>query len=137
MDEAVSHRIAVVDDEPSVRRAFQRLLRLAGFDVDTFACGEAFLASLSARVPDCVILDLHMPGMSGLEVQSRLADEHRAVPVVVITGYDVPAARANALAMGAVAFLTKPVSEELLLAAIRRTLRGPAEVRVPSDGGEH
>ena len=109
-----------MDDEPSLCRALQRLLRLAGFDVDTFACGEEFLQSLSAVVPECLILDLQMPGMTGLEVQSRLADAHRHIPVIIITGHDFPAARALALTAGAVAYLRKPVSEELLLSAIGR-----------------
>lgn len=114
-----------MDDEPSLCRALQRLLQLAGFDVDTFAGGEAFLDSLPSGVPDCVILDVQMPGMTGLEVQSRLADAHAGVPVIVITGHDYPAARALALAAGAVAYLRKPVSEESLLAAIEGCL-GPA-----------
>ena len=109
-----------MDDEPSLCRALQRLLRLAGFDVDTFACGEEFLQSLSAVVPECLILDLQMPGMTGLEVQSRLADTHRHIPVIIITGHDFPAARTLALTAGAVAYLRKPVSEEQLLGAIAR-----------------
>ena len=124
MNETPRHRVAVVDDEPSLCRALQRLLRAAGFEVDTFACGEAFLASLSSRIPACVILDVHMPGMTGLEVQARLADERRDVPVIMITCCEVPAAQATALAAGAVAFLRKPVSEDVLLAAVRRCLPG-------------
>jgi FixJ family two-component response regulator len=117
------------------------LLRVAGFDVDTFACGEAFLAALDACLPDCVILDLHMPGMTGLEVQSRLADTHREIPVVVLTGHDSPAARAIALTGGAVAYLRKPVGEAVLLAAIRRALGGGmaggggTPSAAPSNGG--
>lgn len=123
-----------MDDEPSLCRALQRLLLVAGFEVDTFACGEAFLDSLSVRVPDCLILDLYMPGMPGLEVQARLAARHRATPVIVITGYDRPADRVRALAAGAVAFMRKPVSEELLLAAIRQAVGSPAGGRVLSEG---
>jgi FixJ family two-component response regulator len=138
--EAARNRIAVVDDEPSLCRALQRLLRVTGFDVDTFACGEAFLASLDVRVPDCVILDLHMPGMSGLEVQSRLASLHRGVPVVILTGHDAPAVHALALVGGAAAYLRKPVSEDLLLAAIHRCLggrsgNGKTEQAGPNDRG--
>lgn len=136
MSETTRQRVAVVDDEPSMCRALQRLLLVAGFEVDTYACGEAFLDSLSIRVPDCLILDLHMPGMPGLEVQARLAERHRTIPVIVVTGYDLPADRVKALAAGAVAFMRKPVSEELLLAAIRQTVGSPAGARVPSEGGK-
>jgi FixJ family two-component response regulator len=119
MNEA-ARRIAVVDDEVPVCRALQRLLRLAGFEVDTFSSGKEFLDSLPVQVPDCVILDLQMPGMTGIEVQARLAETHRDVPVIIITGHDFPAARSLTLAAGAIAYLRKPVSEEMFLEAIGR-----------------
>jgi CheY-like chemotaxis protein len=80
--------IAVVDDEVPVRTALGRLLRLADYEVATFGSGEEFLASLAARPPDCVILDVHMPGLSGYDVQSRLRAERIDVPVVFITASD-------------------------------------------------
>lgn len=135
MSGTTRHRIAVVDDQSSQCRALRRLLLAAGLEVDAFAGGEAFLDSLSVHVPDCLILDLHMPGMAGLEVQARLAEIHRPIPVIVITGYDRPADRGKALAAGAVAFMRKPVSEELLLAAIRQAVGSPTGERAPSDGG--
>ena len=95
------HRITVVDDEPSVRKALARLIRSFGMDVDTFPSGVAFLESLTDQSPDCVVLDLHMPGLTGLDVQARLALSGSAVPVLIMTGHDVPEARSQALASGA------------------------------------
>jgi FixJ family two-component response regulator len=92
---------------------------MAGFEVETFLSGEEFLRSLLTGQPDCIILDLHMPGVTGFDVQARLAAAHAAVPVVVITGHDSPGARERALAGGAAAYLRKPVSDDALLATIR------------------
>lgn len=113
-------RIAVIDDDESVRKALKRLLRAANLDADTFASGREFLDSLASRVPDCVVLDLHMPGMNGLDVQRQLVGNGRRVPIVVITGHDEPQARAQCLAAGAAAYLRKPLDDEALLSAIYR-----------------
>jgi FixJ family two-component response regulator len=110
--------IAVVDDDPFVRKALERLLRSAGLSVEAFASGVAFLESADDHEPDCVVLDLHMPEVSGFEVQSRLARAHAGVPVVVITGHDTPESRSRALGGGAKSYLTKPVDDEALLNAI-------------------
>ena len=118
--------IAVVDDEQPVRRALQRLLRASGFDVRLFATGADFMAHLDGV--DCVILDLHLPGMSGFEVQEALAARGANVPVVVLTGNDTPANRARSLANGARAYLSKPVDDETLLHALR-TLSSPTATR--------
>jgi len=82
--------IAVVDDDPFVRKALERLIGSTGLSVESFASGAEFLRSADDHQPDCVVLDLHMPEMSGFEVQSRLARAHPRVPVVVITGHDTP-----------------------------------------------
>jgi FixJ family two-component response regulator len=114
------HYIAVVDDEPAVCKAFARLLRAARFEVATFCSGAEFLSSLSARMPACVVLDLHMPVMSGLDVQSRLAaDLVMKLPVVVVTAHDSPESQQRVLTAGAVAYLRKPVDARNLLEAIR------------------
>jgi len=113
-----NQQIAVVDDESSVRKAMERLLRSAGMSVSTFASGDAFLEAVSLAVPDCVVLDLHMPGTTGFEVLARLAEREVRPPVVVITGHDTPEARAGAVAGGAAAYLLKPVDEQALLQAI-------------------
>ena len=109
--------VAVVDDEQPVRRALQRLLRASGFDVRLFATGSDFMSHLEGI--DCVILDLHLPGMSGFEVQEALSERGASVPVVVLTGNDTPANRARSLANGAHAYLCKPVDDKVLLDALR------------------
>jgi FixJ family two-component response regulator len=109
--------VAVVDDEQPVRRALQRLLRASGFDVRLFATGSDFMSHLEGI--DCVILDLHLPGMSGFEVQEALTERGASVPVVVLTGNDTPANRARSLANGAHAYLCKPVDDKVLLDALR------------------
>lgn len=134
MNVAARRRIAVVDDEPSLCRALRRLLQLTGFDVDTYACGEAFLSSLADHTPDCVILDLQMPRLTGFDVQARLTGAHPEIPVVIITGYDSPSARERALAGGAAAYLPKPVREDDLLAAIEGSVARPAPDPPPAPG---
>jgi FixJ family two-component response regulator len=115
--------IAVVDDEAPVRTALRRLLRLADYDVAVFASGEAILASLGARRPDCVVLDVHLPGLSGLEVQSQLKAIHVNVPVVFITASDDPDLDRQALEAGGRELLRKPFSNDELLAAVGAALR--------------
>lgn len=120
--------VAVVDDEPDVRRALQRLLRSAGFAVETYATGAAFLDDYAAHAPDCVLLDLHMPGCNGFEVQVGLARIGADVPVVMITGNDAAGARAQALANGATAYLCKPMDASELLAVVSRAVVGPSAI---------
>lgn len=118
-----SHWIAVVDDEPGVCRALERLLRSASFNVETFVSGAAFLSSLADRVPDCVVLDLHMPGLNGFDVQSRLsADPSIKVAVVIVTAHDTDVSQQRAMAGGAGAYLRKPVDAPVLLDAIRTAI---------------
>jgi len=88
--------IAVVDDEESVRKALMRLIRSVGLSVETFGSGAEFLKSIETRLPDCVVLDLHMPHMNGFKVQADLARKHAALPVIIITGHDLPQARERA-----------------------------------------
>jgi len=111
-------RIAVVDDEEPVRKALQRLLRSSGMDVETFPSGREFLDALTTRIPDCLLLDLHMPGVNGFEVQAQLKALGVRLPVVVITGHDTPEAHARVSAGGASAYLLKPIDERTLLDAI-------------------
>jgi len=110
--------LAVVDDDADVRVALTRLVSSAGFEVETFASGAEFLRSVRDHEPDCVVLDLHMPEMSGYDVQGALARSHPAVRVVVVTGHDTPESRARAVQMGAKAYLCKPVNDVVLLEAI-------------------
>lgn len=111
-----------MDDEEPVRNAFRRLFRSTGHDVEAFSSGADFLAYIEHHEPDCLLLDLHMPGMDGLEVQARLALAGARIPVVIVTGHDQPETRSRALAAGAVAYLLKPVDEETLLASIAAAL---------------
>ena len=115
--------LALVDDDEDVRVALTRLVASAGFAVESFTSGAEFLLSVEDHEPDCVVLDLHMPGMNGFEVQATLAHAHAAVPVVVITGHDTPQSRARAIRLGARGYLCKPVDDEDLLAAIAATIR--------------
>jgi FixJ family two-component response regulator len=110
--------IAVVDDEAAVRKALARLLQASGFDVETFSSGETFLDSLQRHRLDCAILDLHLPGLSGLEVQQQLTLKNISMPCIVITGKDEPGTHERALAFGAAAYLCKPVDEHTLVEAI-------------------
>jgi FixJ family two-component response regulator len=127
--------IAVVDDEKSVGKALNRLLRSAGMKVETFTSGAEFLKSLQNHTPDCVVLDLHMPQMNGFEVQSGLARTGGHTPVVVITGCDTQEARECADAGGATAFLLKPVDGQALLDAIAVAMAPAPETRPPPSNG--
>ena len=111
--------IAVLDDEESVRQAIERLLRAAGMTVECFAAGQDFLTSLQQHEPACLVLDLHMPGMNGFEVQAALAKSGRTLPVVVITGHDTAESHQRALDGGATAYLRKPVAGRVLLDAVK------------------
>jgi FixJ family two-component response regulator len=117
--------LAVVDDDADVRVALMRLVSSAGFAVEAFASGAEFMRSVDDHEPDCVVLDLHMHGMNGFDVQDALAVSHAGVPVVVITGHDTPESRKRALRLGAKAYLCKPVDDEALLSAIGSAMDRP------------
>lgn len=114
--------IAVVDDEDSVRRALERLLRANGRDVVTFRGGDELLQAMQTMTLKCVLLDLHMPKMSGFDVLEAIMRLPTHPPVVVITGHDSPEARDRALACRAAAYLTKPIDEHLLLGEIEAAI---------------
>ena len=115
-------RVAVVDDDPSVRKALQRLLRASDHDADAFGSAQDFLNSLPATIPDCIVLDLQMPEMNGLALQRELVRTGIRLPVVVVTGHDEPGMQARCLAAGAAAYLRKPLEERTLLAAIEAAI---------------
>lgn len=120
--------IAVVDDESRMRTMLGRMLRMADYQVAAYASGEDFLNSLNVRLPACAVLDIHMPGLSGLEVQSRIRGAHIRFPVVLITASDDASLDQSALDAGAACLLRKPFSGTQLLEAV-----GAALGSTPSD----
>jgi FixJ family two-component response regulator len=121
--------VRVVDDEESVRRSLSGLLESVGLRVRTYGSAQDFLAIDSPDTPGCLVLDLHLPGMSGLDLQRQLADSGRALPVIFLTGLaDVPTA-VHAMKGGAVEFLTKPLNAPALLDAVRHAIEKDREAR--------
>src|SRR5690349_16571175 len=120
--------VAIVDDEEPVRRALRRLFLSAGIDVETFASGYEFLESVKVQQPDCAVLDMRLPGLTGLDVQERLAETGICVPTVIITGHDQPGVAERVLAAGASAYLRKPVDDQCLLDVVTAAVRavGPS-----------
>ena len=114
--------VFVVDDEPAVRTAVARLLRAAGTNVCTFATSQEFLDAFDRSQPGCLVLDIAMPGLTGLELQDALAARDCRIPIIFLTGRaDIPMS-VQAMKRGAVDFLTKPVRDKPLLEAIERAL---------------
>ena len=114
--------VSIVDDDESLRRSVKNLLTSVGFQVETFASAEAFLESAHRTDTRCVVLDLRMPGMSGLDLLMHLAATGSPIPVVILTAHSDDEARRRMLQAGAVAFLGKPFHGEALLGAVRRAL---------------
>ena len=115
--------ICVVDDDQSVRESLARLIRSVGFGVQVFGSAEEYLSARQARQADCLILDIRMPGMSGLELQRELSASDRDLQVIFITAHGSDReVRARALGAGAVDYLLKPLSEEEVLKAIDEAL---------------
>jgi FixJ family two-component response regulator len=115
--------IAIIDDDEALRHSLDNLLRSVGFRVQGFASAEAFLQAHHAHETACLILDVRMPGMNGLELQRQLGAAHWDIPIIFVTAYADENVRARALAAGAVAVLSKPCREEDLLHAIETALK--------------
>jgi FixJ family two-component response regulator len=115
-------RISIVDDDASIREALKSLMRSARFDVEAFASAEDFLASESLHDTSCLILDVHLPGMNGFELQNRLQVEGHGIPVIFITAHADKTSRERALKGGAIEFLSKPVRWEPLFNAIQSAM---------------
>jgi len=132
--------VFVVDDDVSVRESLELLIRFEGWEPQTFASALEFLARPRAVVPSCLVLDISLPGLNGLDLQKQIAVERPDMPIIFITGYgDVPKT-VQAMKAGAVEFLTKPFSDDVLLSAIRQaversqtTLGHAAEMRTLRD----
>jgi len=121
--EPATNLIAVVDDDESVRRSTRLLLESFGYRAAVFESAEGFLRFGRLRDTSCLILDVNMPGMDGLQLQSQLATEACGIPIIFITAYDDQESYRRALRAGAVAFLGKPFTDQQLLQAIRSALR--------------
>ena len=115
--------VAIVDDEEGIRKALSRLLRASGLDAESYANGQEFLDAAAEHRPDCVVLDLHMPGMSGLQVLRKLKAAGQRLSIVVITAHDEPETRERCIDAGACAYLRKPLEDRLLLNAISAAMR--------------
>src|ERR1700678_311436 len=114
--------VFVVDDDVSVRESLESLLRFEGWQPETYDSAQEFLARPRVQTPSCLILDVSLPGLNGLDLQKRVAAERTEMPIIFITGHgDVPMT-VQAMKAGAQEFLTKPFSDEVLLAAIRQAL---------------
>lgn len=115
--------VVVIDDDESYRDAVQRLLKSAGLPVRSFASAELFLNSGQQHESGCLIADIRMPGMSGLELQSKLNSDHCPIPTIFITAHGDEKMRLQAMRAGAVKFLMKPFDGEILLEAVRVALK--------------
>ena len=121
--------VFVVDDDVSVREALEGLVRSAGFEVETFASAQGFLDHRKADKPSCLVLDVRLPGLSGLDLQKRIIEANREIPIIFITGHgDVPTS-VRAMKAGAVEFLTKPFSDQDLLDAIGQAIQRDRSAR--------
>ena len=121
--------VYIVDDDASVREAVGRLVRSAGWKVETFASAQEFLASRWADVPSCLILDVRLPGLSGLDLQQRLAQSGARTSIIFLTGHgDIPTS-VQAIKAGALEFLTKPYADGDLIAAIEQAFAGAERER--------
>jgi FixJ family two-component response regulator len=122
---AMSHPtpiVFVVDDDISVRESLELLIRCAGWQPETFASAQAFLSRPRVLAPSCLVLDVSLPGLNGLDLQKRIAVDRIDMPIIFITGYgDVPTT-VQAMKAGAVEFLTKPFGDDVLLSAIRHAI---------------
>jgi FixJ family two-component response regulator len=127
-------KVYVVDDDESVRASLKLLIEVCGYSVVTFKSAEDFLHSSFRESPSCLILDIHLPGMSGLDLQKQLIKPQSLIPVVFITGQDRPRMEDEAMKLGGVAYLRKPFEEQCLLDAIQ--LAREKASRFLTNGGE-
>ena len=123
MDQADRPVVAVVDDEESVRRALVRLLRTENYCAEGFASAAEFLEALATHRPECLILDLQMPQMSGLELLQRMLATGQGPPVIIITAYDEQETREQCLALGIEFYFRKPIAVDGLLTAVDQIMR--------------
>ena len=129
--------IAVVDDDASVRKGLERLIRSVGWKAETFASAQEFLARPRTEELTCLVLDLQLPGLNGLDLQKRMAETGLETPIVFLTGHgDIPAS-VQAMKAGAIEFLTKPVDEDNLVRAIQEAIERDRHNREQQAGMRH
>jgi len=116
-------QISIIDDDEQSRAALAGLMQAMGFTIETFPSAADFLASLDVRHTSCLIIDVHMPRMTGTELHSHLVGRGYEIPTILITAYPDDSARTRALAQGIVGYLTKPIDEEVLLGCVESALR--------------
>jgi FixJ family two-component response regulator len=119
-------RVAIVDDEPAVRTALARLLEASSFETKTYGSAREFIDGMGRDIPECLVLDVHMPDFTGLELQRYLNRINKKIPTIVITAFDDIATRERSNASGASAFLTKPLDGSTLIQAIKEATSNPA-----------
>jgi FixJ family two-component response regulator len=124
--ERISPLIAIVEDDAGMQRALARLLSAEGFELALYDCAEAFIDAPPSRAPLCLIVDVQLPGMSGLELQHRLREEGSHLPVIVTTGHHEEAIRNRAEAEGCTAFFWKPLPSDTLLTTLT-SIAGPSQ----------
>lgn len=117
--------VVIIDDDPAVRDALANLLESARYTAEAFHCCEDFLAAVPFRLPACLILDVKLPGIGGLDLQRQLLDSGISVPIIFISGHSTEELRNQALASGALAFLSKPFRDSLLLQHVRQAMEKP------------
>ena len=125
-NEGKTKLVAIVDDDDSMRSALQGLMKVQGLPARAYASAEEFLKSGQQSQTACLIADIRMPGMSGLELQSKLNAEHCKIPIIFITAHGDAKMRMQALRAGAVEFLAKPFDDEVLLGNVRAALKNGA-----------
>jgi FixJ family two-component response regulator len=121
--------IAIVDDDPSVRKGLERLIRSLGWKTESFGSAQEFLATARNQAPSCLVLDLQLPGLSGLELQKQMTEAGVETPIVFLTGHGNIPASVKAMKAGAIEFLTKPVDEQDLLNAIQEAIERDRRTR--------
>ena len=127
-------RVAIVDDEPAVRTALARLLVASSFEPKTYGSAREFIDSMGSDIPECLIVDVHMPDFTGLDLQRYLNQINKKIPTIVITAFDDAATRERSTASGASAFLTKPLHGPILIEAIKDAIMGARSV--PANTGD-
>jgi FixJ family two-component response regulator len=120
---AIAPHIAVVDDDSSVRQAMQRLIKSLGYDVSTYGTADAFLKSLRMKDASCILLDIQMPGLSGLDLQDIIAALKSPIPIIFITARRDEDIRIRAQERGAVGFLEKPFDDRELIALVEKAIQ--------------